>query len=329
MRIINRHFIEYFGKLSPEIIGRPFEDTPMAIICVDITFAQEWSGMSSDRDLMDFFKPFAFDGANDLNTILPSNQFVKAALAKGKIAYINMPRNGYREGYFIPEFRPDGSMEALHRAMTLNALAEDAERQINQFFFESEEAPDTSEEADDIVRERFPLLSYHDVLKEQDLGKLVDDFENCKDCDCPDNDIWQACVGELMQDIQELKAKALAKKRGWPLRIYYNGDDGILWNENACDNGNLMAVYNFPYGHEALRPEDLRSDIDENSNVLSSVEQLHLKYGWPLKIHARGEFAYLAGSACLPESQSTIAPLYRFSDDEISIVRDKELFAVI
>lgn len=54
----------------------------------------------------------------------------------------------------------------------------------------------------------------------------------------------------------------------------------------------------------------------------SYVEQLHEKYGWPLKIHARGYDAYLIGLQPLVEG--LVAPIYRFPGGD-SLVDDREL----
>ena len=39
-------------------------------------------------------------------------------------------------------------------------------------------------------------------------------------------------------------------------------------------------------------------------------EQLHKKYGWPLKIHSRGYDAYLTGIQSLTDGE--MEPIYRF-----------------
>lgn len=54
----------------------------------------------------------------------------------------------------------------------------------------------------------------------------------------------------------------------------------------------------------------------------SYIEQLHEKYGWPLKIHARGYDAYLIGLQPLVEGR--VAPIYRFPGGD-SLVDDREL----
>lgn len=54
----------------------------------------------------------------------------------------------------------------------------------------------------------------------------------------------------------------------------------------------------------------------------SHVEQLHEKYGWPLKIHTRGYDAYLIDVQPLMDGEA--APIYRFPGGD-SLVDDREL----
>ncbi|MEG2679387.1 MAG: hypothetical protein RR949_05550 [Oscillospiraceae bacterium] len=54
----------------------------------------------------------------------------------------------------------------------------------------------------------------------------------------------------------------------------------------------------------------------------SYIEQLHEKYGWPLKIHARGYDAYLVDIQ--PLADGLVAPIYRFPGGD-GLVSDCEL----
>lgn len=55
---------------------------------------------------------------------------------------------------------------------------------------------------------------------------------------------------------------------------------------------------------------------------MSCIEELSQRYGWPLKIHARGCDAYLVGAQPLNESDPE--PIYRFPGGD-SLVSDSEL----
>ena len=114
MRIINYSFIEYFGKLNPESIGRPAEESPFATICADLTFAKQWSGAKDDDALIEFFKLFELTDCVKFEDVSDSSRFVKDALSEGKIAYINMPRSGCYEGHFIPEDRKSTRLNSSH-----------------------------------------------------------------------------------------------------------------------------------------------------------------------------------------------------------------------
>lgn len=55
---------------------------------------------------------------------------------------------------------------------------------------------------------------------------------------------------------------------------------------------------------------------------MSCIEELSQRYGWPLKIHARGCDAYLVGTQPLNEGDPE--PIYRFPGGD-SLVSDSEL----
>ena len=55
---------------------------------------------------------------------------------------------------------------------------------------------------------------------------------------------------------------------------------------------------------------------------MSRIEELSQRYGWPLKIHARGCDAYLVGAQPLNEGDPE--PIYRFPCGD-SLVSDPEL----
>ena len=55
---------------------------------------------------------------------------------------------------------------------------------------------------------------------------------------------------------------------------------------------------------------------------MSRIEELSQRYGWPLKIHARGCDAYLVGAQPLNEGDPE--PIYRFPSGD-SLVSDSEL----
>ena len=57
---------------------------------------------------------------------------------------------------------------------------------------------------------------------------------------------------------------------------------------------------------------------------MSHIEELSQRYGWPLKIHARGSDAYLVGAQPLNEGDPE--PIYRFPGGD-SLVSDSELRA--
>ena len=55
---------------------------------------------------------------------------------------------------------------------------------------------------------------------------------------------------------------------------------------------------------------------------MSCIEELSQRYGWPLKIHARGCDAHLVGAQPLNEGDPE--PIYRFPGGD-SLVSDSEL----
>ena len=55
---------------------------------------------------------------------------------------------------------------------------------------------------------------------------------------------------------------------------------------------------------------------------MSRIEELSRRYGWPLKIYARGCDAYLVGTQPLNEGDPE--PIYRFPGGD-SLVSDSEL----
>lgn len=57
---------------------------------------------------------------------------------------------------------------------------------------------------------------------------------------------------------------------------------------------------------------------------MSRIEELSRRYGWPLKIHARGYDAYLVDAQALNEGPPE--PIYRFPGGD-SLVSDSELRA--
>lgn len=302
MRIINYHFIEYFGKLNPEAIGLPAEGCPFATICVDLTFAQQWSGTKDKDALIEFFKLFELTDNVRSEDISDSSRFVKDALSEGKIAYINMPRSGCYEGHFIPENRPDGSVNAIVRSKELDALEEDAKRQINNFLFDEDEAPDTNEEADSVIHAKYPLLSLLCTLSNAKNAKV------------------------------KAQAKKIHEKYGWPMRVYYNGRNGILLDESTDENGALVAVYcfqNFPSGEyipvEVLKKAEASTEAGDPS-AEDQIHTLHRLYGWPIKIHARGYDAYLSGAQQLNDGE--VEPIYHFPGGH-SLVDEVEMNAVI
>lgn len=74
------------------------------------------------------------------------------------------------------------------------------------------------------------------------------------------------------------------------------------------------AIFKGDYPHSELAGylrEDLSMEWKKKFELEKSyVEQLHEKYGWPLKIHARGYDAYLIDVQPLLEGR--VAPIYRF-----------------
>ena len=54
---------------------------------------------------------------------------------------------------------------------------------------------------------------------------------------------------------------------------------------------------------------------------MSYVEDLSLRYGWPLKIHARGYDAYLVDIQPLTEGRA--APIYRFPGGDSLVGQDE------
>lgn len=54
----------------------------------------------------------------------------------------------------------------------------------------------------------------------------------------------------------------------------------------------------------------------------SHVEKLHEKYGWPLKIKARGYIAYLIDAQ--PLTAGMVAPIYRFPGGD-SLIGENEM----
>ena len=56
---------------------------------------------------------------------------------------------------------------------------------------------------------------------------------------------------------------------------------------------------------------------------MSYVEELHQRYGWPLKIHARGYDAYLVDIQPLTDGQ--VAPIYRFPGGDSVVLDSNEL----
>lgn len=337
MRIINYHFIEYFGKLNPETIGRTAEGCPFATICVDLTFAQQWSGTKDKDALIEFFKLFEFTDNVRSEDISDSSKFVKDALANGKVAYIHMPRPGYYEGYFIPENRPDLSVAAIVRSKELDSLEEDAKRHINNVLFDEDESPDTYEVADAIIHENYPNLTYQEVL--DSIGDFVDEFENNKDCNVAENDTWRESVENVLRTLSwdkntkfNAKAKEVHEKYGWPMRVYYNGQNGILLDESIDENGALVAVYsfqNFPSGEyipaEVLKKAEESTEVGDPS-AEDQIHALHRLYGWPIKIHARGYDAYLSGAQQLTDGE--MEPIYHFPGGH-SLVDEVEMNAVI
>lgn len=337
MRIINYSFIEYFGKLNPESIGRPAEESPFATICADLTFAKQWSGAKDDDALIEFFKLFELTDCVKFEDVSDSSRFVKDALSEGKIAYINMPRSGCYEGHFIPENRPDGSVNAIVRSEELDALEEDAKRQINNVLFDEDEAPDTNEEADSVIHAKYPLLSYPEILDA--ISDFVDEFESNKDCNTAENDTWRICVENVLCTLSYAKnakvkaqAKKIHEKYGWPMRVYYNGRNGILLDESTDENGALVAVYcfqNFPSGEyipvEVLKKAEASTEAGDPS-AEDQIHTLHRLYGWPIKIHARGYDAYLSGAQQLNDGE--VEPIYHFPGGH-SLVDEVEMNAVI
>lgn len=337
MRIINYSFIEYFGKLNPETIGRPDEGCPFATICVDLTFAQQWSGTKDEGSLIEFFKLFELTDHVRSEDISDSSRFVKDALDNGKVAYIHMPRSGCYEGHFIPENRPDGSVNAIFRSKELDALEEDAKRQINNFLFDEDEAPDTNEEADSVIHAKYPLLSYPEILDA--ISDFVDEFESNKDCNTAENDTWRISVENVLCTLSYAKnakvkaqAKEIHEKYGWPMRVYYNGRNGILLDESTDENGALVAVYcfqNFPNGEyipvEVLKKAEASTEAGDPS-AEDQIHTLHRLYGWPIKIHARGYDAYLSGAQQLNDGE--VEPIYHFPGGH-SLVDEVEMNAVI
>ena len=334
MRIINYNFIEYLGKLN---IGRPAEESSFATICADLTFAKQWSGAKDDDALIEFFKLFELTDCVKSEDVSDSSRFVKDALSEGKIAYIHMPRPGYYEGYFIPENRPDLSVAAIVRSKELDALEEDAKRQINNFLFDEDEAPDTNEEADSVIHAKYPLLSYPEILDA--ISDFVDEFENNKDCNTAENDTWRISVENVLCTLiyaKNAKVKAQTKeiheKYGWPMRVYYNGRNGILLDESTDENGALVAVYcfqNFPSGEyipvEVLKKAEASTEAGDPS-AEDQIHTLHRLYGWPIKIHARGYDAYLSGAQQLTDGE--MEPIYHFPGGH-SLVDEVEMNAVI
>ena len=76
---------------------------------------------------------------------------------------------------------------------------------------------------------------------------------------------------------------------------YYNIDENI-----ACT----------VHGMVHMSDEDKTMENMTTKATMEYVKTLHRRYGWPLKIHARGYDAYLVGAQPLLEGGPT--PIYRF-----------------
>lgn len=115
-----------------------------------------------------------------------------------------MPMASRYEGQFIPENRPDGAVAAIVRYKELDALEEDAKRQINNYLFDEDEAPFPNEEADSVIHAKYPQLSYPEILDA--ISDFVDEFERNKDCNVAENDTWQNSVKDVLNTLSRAKS---------------------------------------------------------------------------------------------------------------------------
>ena len=171
------------------------------------------------------------------------------------------------------------------------------------------------------------------------ISDFVDEFENNKDCNIAENDTWRESVENVLRTLswgKNTKVNAQAKKThekyGWPMRVYYNGQNGILLDESIDENGALVAVYsfqNFPSGEyipaEVLKKAEESTEVGDPS-AEDQIHTLHRLYGWPIKIHTRGYDAYLSGAQQLTNGE--MEPIYHFPGGH-SLVDEAEMNAVI
>ena len=85
-------------------------------------------------------------------------------------------------------------IEAAYRYQERQYRLQDAALQVERFVYGVDRSELNPEEIE--VAEKEFIKSYHrsPVFTEQELADLVDEFEECADCNIPENDMWHAII---------------------------------------------------------------------------------------------------------------------------------------
>lgn len=204
LRNLNHKFISFACFVSPAAINRPGDEVVYSTVCVERRFALERSKAQTAEALQAFVEMLEIDVNNLAKTKVDATKFVVDAMNAGSLAFVDMPMASRYEGQFIPENRPDGAVAAIVRYKELDALEENAKRQINNYLFDEDEAPFPNEEADSVIHAKYPQLSYPEILDA--ISDFVDEFERNKDCNVAENDTWQNSVKDVLNTLSRAKS---------------------------------------------------------------------------------------------------------------------------
>lgn len=204
-RIINYHFVwaemsipdsfnmEADGKRKPSAGSRYY-----GAACFGMKFAEQWFGTTNEKKLLE-----ALDALYDIekNSLQQPDvsEMLAAAEIKGELAFVEATRSGHREGYYLPDNRPDGSIEALADCINHKKLQQEALNRMKEFLFGSCREP-SYEDSDKVLQRKYPYLRYVDMLHAE--NDFVEEYHNQMSWNSgkmSTNAVWEQAIKEVLR----------------------------------------------------------------------------------------------------------------------------------
>lgn len=239
-RIINYHFVwaemsipDSFNMEADGKRKRSAGSRYYGAACFGMKFAEWWFGTTDETELLEALNAL-YDIEKDSLHQPDVSEMLAAAEIKGELAFVEATRSGHREGYYLPDNRPDGSVEALVDCVNHKKLQQEALNHMKEFLFGSCREP-SYEDCDKVLQRKYPYLRYVDMLHAENA--FVEEYHNQMSWNSgkmSTNTVWEQSIKDVLRQKND-SYRFIAKEA-------VENSVGYIYNHNEFFKANLSDI---------------------------------------------------------------------------------------